>query len=69
MIAIVLTMGKTSRVLLSEHPLPAATWSRLERAGYAVTCCLTPKRVRSEDELVEAVVPLLQRDLFAELSS
>jgi len=68
MIAIAITMGRTTRVLLSDHPLPAATDRALRRAGYTIETCLTPKRVRTPDELAEAIAPLMQRDLFAEVA-
>lgn len=67
MIATVITMGTTARVLLSDAGLDATLRSRLERAGYTVHVCLQPKRVTAE-QVVDVVTPLLQRDLFAGLS-
>jgi|HubBroStandDraft_6_1064221.scaffolds.fasta_scaffold1514883_3 hypothetical protein len=67
MIATVITMGTTARVLLSESALDATLRARLERAGYTVHVCLQPKRVSAEQAL-DVVTPLLQRDLFVGLS-
>jgi hypothetical protein len=68
MIATVITMGTNTRVLLSDAPVDATLRARLERAGYTVHVCLQPKRVNA-DQVVDVITPLLQRDLFASVST